>query len=142
MKCRETEYWLYSLRPTTSWPADVVTHLQACSVCQQLQARLKQIDQEINRLTTVPSNSTAKERLLAKIEHTPQTAIPAAPSTRRPSPWVRCAGYLTAAAALLMVGWLLGRHGPEFGAGPKETVRTVEVIREKTVEVFRDKIGG
>src|SRR5207302_1003098 len=108
--CRETKYWLYSLRPNTSWPVEVVTHLQGCAKCQQIQTRLKQVDIEINKLTTVTSNAPGKAKLLDRIERTPQVALPASP--RSAWPVIRFAGFLTSAAALLVLGWFLGRGEP------------------------------
>src|SRR5207253_1982406 len=55
-------------------------------------------------------------------------------------PWTRAVGYLGAGAALLFLGWLLGRHWEPLDPGAAAPPRTVEVIREKTIEVFRDKI--
>jgi hypothetical protein len=140
MKCRETKYWLYSLRPNTSWPVDVVSHLQGCAKCQQVQARLKQIDIEVNKLTTVTSNVPGKAKLLERIERTPQIASP--PTPRSAWPFIRFAGVLTAAAALIVLGFFLGRDG-FHGQAPAELVereRIVEVIKEKPVEIFREKI--
>ena len=118
MKCRETKYWLYSLRPNTSWPVDVVTHLQGCVKCQQVQTRLKQIDIEVNKLTTVTSNEPGKANLLEKIERTPQIAAQLTP--RSAWPFIRFAGILTAAAALIVLGFFLGRgeSGDQGPAGP------------------------
>jgi hypothetical protein len=148
MKCREVKYWLYSFRPNTSWPADLVGHLQGCQECQRLRSHLKQIDQEVFKLTTAPANARGKEQLLARIEHTPQQSVPTAtPASLTPKAWkwTRLAGYLSGAAALVLIGWFFGRPGQ-----PIETVQTVEVFkdklvpvevfRDKTVEVFRDKI--
>src|SRR5881296_3450181 len=86
MKCRESQYWLYSFQPNAAWPADVVGHLQGCAECQQLQAQLRQIDQEVNKLTTPARNDGALEHLLQRIEVTPQTAMPKAPQSW---PWLR-----------------------------------------------------
>ncbi len=140
MKCRETKYWLYSLRPNTSWPVDVVTHLQGCVKCQQVQTRLKQIDIEINRLTTVTSNTPGKAKLLEQIERTPQVAIPASP--RSAWPLIRFASYLTAAAALIVLGFFLGRGEVHEQAplDPVERERIVEVFKDRPVEIFRDRI--
>ena len=137
MKCREAEYWLYSLRPNASWPAEVATHLQGCSNCQHLQARLRQVDQQINQLTTTPGSPTGKQKLLALIEKTPQTITSPTPAAEVAWPWARIAAYVSVAAALLIVGLLIG-----LGLGnptPHEVVRTVEVIREMPVEIIREK---
>src|SRR5262249_16921585 len=91
MKCRETQYWLFSFRPNASWPADVVGHLQQCAECQKLQAKLKQIEQGVATLTSVPGNPSAKERLLDRIEQTPQQPGGHETIVRRPSAWLKTA---------------------------------------------------
>jgi hypothetical protein len=139
MKCRETKYWLYSLRPNTSWPADVVTHLQGCVKCQQIQAQLKQIDVQVNKLTNVLGGAQSKARLLQCLETTPQQAAPASPKSAWPV--VRFLGYLTGAAALVALGWLLGR-GENLVERDELPVREriVEIVKEKPIEVVREKI--
>jgi hypothetical protein len=140
MKCREAKYWLYSFRPNASWPADVVGHLQQCHACRHLQTQLKQIDAGVEKLTSTPGTSLAKDQLLDRIAQTPQEAGPSELTPASASGWYRFVGYLTAAAAMIVIGWFLGTRLTE----PTETIRTVEVIREKPVEklveVFRDKI--
>ncbi len=143
MKCRETKYWLYSLRPNTSWPVDVVTHLQGCVKCQQVQARLKQID--IGRQRADQRDGRLREQSPA-----PRTAGAYATAGRAGPPrvleawlpFVRFVGFLTAAAALMVLGWFLGR-GEFFQREPNEPlekVKLVEVIKEKPIEVIREKI--
>lgn len=138
MKCREAKFWLYSFRPSVSWPADVVTHLQECPACRQLQKQLKEIEAGMQKLAPGDGNPDAKEQLLERIAKTPQTPV-ARPA--RPMPWLRIAAYVSGAAALLLLGWLLGRldsRSPE----PVEKIKTVEVVREKEklVEILRDKL--
>src|ERR1019366_4099744 len=137
MKCREAQYWLYAFRPNTSWPADLVGHLQQCPKCRRLHTQLKQIDQGIGTLTSRAGDPSAKEQLLARLEHTPQAA--AHNDVPPPSfPWLRVGGYLTAAAALIALGWFLGgRHEPSdaLPGSPIETVKTLEVFRDKIVLV-------
>jgi hypothetical protein len=143
MKCRESQYWLYSFQPNAAWPADVVAHLQGCSTCQQLQGQLRQIDQGINELTSLPANEAPVAQLLSRIEEIPQAQPTTIAPPRQPAAWLRYGAYLTGAAALIAFGWLIGRL-----VEPVETIKTVEVvrempvevIREKTVEIFRDKL--
>lgn len=134
MKCREVTYWLYSFRPRACWPADVVAHLQSCPDCRQVQADLKRIDEEIQQLTSAPGSASAKAHLLERVAKTPQAPGPAKP--RAPFPWRRFTAYVVSAAALLLFGWLLGRRdAPE----PTEDPKTIEVVREKLVDVLRDR---
>jgi hypothetical protein len=140
MKCRETKYWLYSFRPNASWPADVVCHLQACQACRHLQTQLKQIDAGVAKLTGAPGSTLAKDQLLDRIAQTPQDAGPADVTPASRSGWYRFAGYLTGAAAMIAVGWFVGRNFEPTPLEPIVSTRTVEIIREKPVEVFRDKI--
>jgi hypothetical protein len=143
MKCRETKYWLYSFRPNASWPADVVCHLQACQACRHLQTQLKQIDAGIAKLTGTPGSSLGKDQLLDRIAQVPQDAGPAELTPASRSGWYRFAGYLTGAAAMIAVGWFVGRQFEPEPPEPIVSTRTVEVIREKPVEklveVFKDK---
>src|SRR5436853_6544479 len=109
MKCRESQYWLYSFQPNAAWPADVVAHLQGCTSCQQLQGQLRQIDQGINQLTTLPVSEAPVAQLLSRLEAIPQ----AQPATIAPPPqplaWLRYGAYLTGVAALSVFGWFIGR---------------------------------
>src|SRR5260370_35573338 len=91
MRCREVRCWLYSFRPTSSWPVDVVTHLQQCQACQQLRTRLQRIDQGMSKLTGPASDGTAQAKLLDRIAETPQTpgqelATPSQSGPRTPVP--------------------------------------------------------
>lgn len=138
MKCRETEYWLYSLRPNTSWPAEVATHLQGCPECRQLQARLRQVDQQVNQITSLPSNPAGKQQLLELIAEMPQEPASDPHVAENTWPIARIAAHLSAAAALLLTGWLLGQL--TSGNAPNEIIRTVEVVREKPIEVIREKL--
>ena len=135
MKCREVK--LYSFRPRTSWPADLVGHLQQCDKCRRLQTKLKKIDEEVYKLATPTRDLGGKAKLLDLIKDAPQAPARSEPVSRRPWIWLRRGAFGAAAAALIAFGWFLG-HRSE----PIETIRTVEVFRDKinTVEVFRDKI--
>jgi hypothetical protein len=144
MRCREVRCWLYSFRPTASWPVDVVAHLQECQACQTLRTRLQRIDQGMSKLTGPVSDGTAQARLLDRIAETPQIARPEKATPKQPWPWVRYGVMLTGAAALIVIGFLLG-HEPAVDpvpAPPIEVIKTVEVVREKVVpvEVIREKI--
>ena len=112
MRCREVRCWLYSFRPSSSWPVDVIAHLQCCPKCPQLRTRLQRIDEGINRLAGPPSNGAPQARLLDRLAVTPQfgteKATPA--PTRQPWPWLRYGGYLSGAAALIVLGVVLGRE--------------------------------
>src|SRR5436190_15885674 len=108
MKCREAQYWLYSFQPNAAWPSDVVGHLQECPECQRLQAHLRQIDQTVNKLTSLPKNEAPVAQLLQRIEETPQTQI----EKPMPTPtwsWIRIGAYLSGIAALIALGLFLGR---------------------------------
>ena len=131
MKCREVEYWIYSFRPNTSWPADLVDHLRECEECQRLRTRLQQIDQEVHQLANSLPSPAGKASILDQIEHTPQQLMPTNKPSRGPGwPWVRRGAFLTGAAALLLFGWLLGQSN-----APPESVKTVEVFRDKIIAV-------
>src|ERR1051325_7910361 len=138
LKCREATLWLYSFRPRTSWPADVVGHLQGCPACQKLQLDLRQIDDEINALTGTAGDPSAKARLLERVAQTPQIDVSSEPVPRRPLPWLRIGAYLTGAAAIFLFGWLLGRRDVE----PADAAALVgqPIVREKLVDVVRDKL--
>ena len=136
MKCREAQYWLYSFRPNASWPVDVVGHLQQCPTCQQLQAKLKQIDLGIEKLTGGVGNPAVIDQLLERVQKTPQTAVPRDTVPAQAWRWGHVAAYLTGTAALILFGWTLGRYGETPQLVPIETLKTVEVIRDQ----FRDKI--
>lgn len=135
MKCREAQYWLYSFQPKAAWPADVVGHLQACEDCQQLQTQLRQIDCEVNRLTSPPSNDEAKHQLLQRIGNTPQLPVEKSSPPTRVWNWRRVGSYLAGAAALILIGWFLGRI-----PGQPESGRVEPIVSIKTVEVLRDKL--
>src|SRR5260370_24524087 len=100
MRCREVRCWLYSFRPTSSWPVDVVTHLQQCQACQQLRTRLQRIDQGMSKLTGPASDGTAQAKLLDRIAETPQTPVPELATPRQSWPRLRVGAHLTGAAAL------------------------------------------
>ncbi len=132
MKCRETQYWLYSFQPNAAWPADVVGHLQGCAECQQVQTRLRAIDQQVNQLTSVPGNDSPKLELLKRIAATPQEAVAKEIVLKPRLPWMRYGAYLSGAAAMIAIGWLLGRQD-------EPTIAPIEIVREKLVEVVREK---
>src|SRR4249920_2728819 len=118
MKCREAQYWLYSFRPNASWPVDVVGHLQQCPKCQKLQMKLKQIDMGVEKLTSSGGSPAAINQLLARIDKTPQPAPQKDVLPTNPWRWARIGAYLTGAAALIVLGWLLGRRGDSVPVVP------------------------
>lgn len=135
MKCREAHYWLYSFRPNSSWPVDVVGHLQQCPKCQQLQAKLKQIDTGVEKLTSGGGNPTAINQLLARIDQTPQPAPAKSELPTQPWRWARLGAYLIGTAALVMLGWYLGRQTDNVRVVPGEPIEKIKIVTE-----FRDKI--
>jgi hypothetical protein len=138
MKSREVKYWLYSFRPNASWPVDVVGHLQQCPKCQQLQTKLKQIDASVDKLTGAAGTPTAKAQLLDRIATTPQADAPKAPPNgvpKAPWPWWRLGAYLTAAAALIGLGWLVGRQGDRVDIEPKIVTEFRDRVEERIVQV-------
>lgn len=141
MKCREAQHWLYSFRPNTSWPAELVGHLQECSKCQSLHTTLKQIDLGVGKLTSTGGESTAKQQLLDRVAQAPQSPAPSELTPKAPWPWGRWGAFLTGAAALLLFGWLVGRFGGTSEVPtPTEVIKPVEVVREKIVEKIRDRV--
>ncbi len=141
--------WLYSFRPTSSWPTDVVTHLQDCQACRHLRIRLQRIDEGMSKLTGPVSDGTPQARLLDRIAATPQTRGQESEvrsqeseirgQEDRRATWLHYGAYLAGMSALIAVAFILGHQStPE----PVEIVRTVEVEREKIVpvEVIREKI--
>ncbi len=131
MKCREAQHWLYSFRPNASWPVDVVGHLQQCAKCRNLQAKLKQIDVGVDKLTSGGANPAVIDQLLSRIDKTPQAAAPKDLTPNQPWRWARLGAYLTAAAALIALGWLVGRHVGNIQIVPGDP---------KVITEFRDKI--
>ncbi|MBI2808381.1 MAG: hypothetical protein HYX68_25620 [Planctomycetes bacterium] len=141
MKCREAQYWLYSFQPNAAWPVDVVGHLQQCADCQKVQSQLRQIDQQVNQLTSLPKNDRPIAQLFERLEQTPQTATPA---PKPPARWWRWGSYVGAAAALVAIGWLLGKSwdaSPE-GVDSSEKTGTVEVVRDRIVTVHASAERG
>lgn len=137
MKCREAQYWLYSFQPNAAWPADVVGHLQGCAECQQVQAHLRKIDHEVNRLTSLPHGEAPKEQLLKRVALTPQDSLPKDVLPKTPWPWLRYGTYLSGAAALIVIGWLMGEFSKRPLGEPIEKIRTefVDVVRERIITV-------
>jgi hypothetical protein len=126
---------------------DVVTHLQECQACQALRTRLQRIDQGMSRLTGPASDGTPQARLLDRIAETPQIRPGARgqeSGARGRGPWLRYGVYLAGMAALVAIGFWLGREPAvePVPTAPVEIVRTVEVVREKVVpvDVVREKI--
>lgn len=157
MRCREVRCWLYSFRPTASWPADVVTHLQDCQPCRQLRIRLGRIDEATCRLTGPASDGTAQARLLDRIAVTPQEPRVGGQESEtrgqrsearnqepvRRNAWLRYGGMLVGMAAAVVLAFVLGHWSKgETEQTPVEIVKTVEVVREKIVpvEVVREKV--
>jgi hypothetical protein len=119
----------------------VVTHLQDCVACQQLRTRLQRIDQGMTRLTG-PASDAAKAKLLERVAAAQQVAAPKPATPRTPWQWWRHGAYLSGAAALIAVGFWLGYEPASEPVPPQtvEVVKTVEVIRDRPVEVVREKI--
>jgi hypothetical protein len=115
---------------------DVVGHLQQCPKCQQLQTKLKQIDVGIEKLTGGVGNPGVIDKLLDRVQKTPQASAPPNTVPGQAWRWGHVAAYLTGAAALILFGWSLGRYGETPQVVPIETLKTVEIIRDQ----FRDKI--
>jgi hypothetical protein len=149
MKCREVHHWLYSFRPNTCWPAELVDHLQQCPKCQRVRAELQKMDQQAQKLGKTTPAPDARQRLLDRVAETSQSAPARKPERGPVPPWIRLAGFVGAAAAMILFGWFLGHdsHSPESVRTVevevfRDKLKTVEVFRDKlkTVEVFRDKL--
>jgi hypothetical protein len=128
MKCPEVKHWLYGLKPRSSWPVELVRHLQECPRCLKLRTRLAALDRAVDEATKAPVGESAKARVAAAIQELPQQ--PGKPAPRPAAPrhprWVRWGAFVAGAAALVAFGMLVGPHEP-----PTVETRTVEVVREK-----------
>lgn len=109
MKCESAQDWLLQcdeIRPK-SWPREVRHHVKACTACYQFAKSIKKLE---NAWRNQPLPSDAKKpgikflKKIARLEETPQPTKPT-PSKQKPTPfWVRPARWLSAAAAVLIVG--------------------------------------
>jgi hypothetical protein len=132
---------LYSFRPNASWPVDVVGHLQQCPKCQQLQTKLKQIDQGVDKMTSAAGSPVAVAQLLDRVAKTPQAGAPSSTGPSVPWRWLKAGAYLIGAAALIIFGWHLGRLGDDRNVpgDPIEKIKTVvefrDRVQEKIIEV-------